>query len=140
MFTLLSLYIASDFVEQICQYFLSPEFMGVARVAVFCELLFSVAIVPSLTAYLLHCAKEDWRKSALFRTPLVIFGAYVAAIVIAQFGNEIYYFSLELKCVLPGPFGAALFIPPLMLMVLNLVGYRQWDTRSLTPCPTTHGA
>ena len=123
-----------------CQYFLSPEFMGVARVAVFCELLFSVAIVPSLTAYLLHCAKEDWRKSALFRTALVIFGAYVAVIVIAQFGNEIYYFSLELKFVLPGPFGAALFIPPLMLMVLNLVGYRQWDTRSLTPCPTTYGA
>lgn len=123
MFSLLSIYIASDFVEQVCQYFLEPDLMWLARAAVLSELIFSVAIVPSFTAYLLHCSNEDWRKSGLFRAAILIFAAYVAVLVVAQFGDDVYYFSTELKCVLPGPYGAAMFIPPLLLMVLNLVGY-----------------
>jgi len=122
MFGLLSAYIASDLVGQIAQYFFGTGFSGLARVAVFCELLFSVAIVPSLTAYLLHCAKEDWRSSRLFHAALLMYGAYVAVIAAAQFGDGVYYFSAELRCVLPGPLGAALFIPPLLLMALNLFG------------------
>ena len=132
MFSLLSLYIASDLVGQVCQYFFVPDHLGVARVAVFCELVFSVAIVLSFTAYLLHCAREDWRRSGLFRLALCIFGAYIAVIVVAQFGDWVYYFSTELKCVLPGTYGAAMFIPPLLLMALNLIGYARRRDK-LTP-------
>lgn len=123
MFALLSAYIACDLVEQVCQYFLGPDFAGLARITVFCELLFSVAIVPSFTAFLLRCTGEDLRESWLLRAALLLFAAYVAILVVAQFGDSIYYFSTELRCVLPGSFGAALFVPPLMIMSLNLVGF-----------------
>ena len=123
MFSLFSIYIASDLVEQVCQYFFEPGLMWLARAAVLGELLFSVAIVPSFTAYLLHCANEDWRRSGLFRATILIFAAYATVLVVAQFGDGVYYFSTELKCVLTGSFGAAMFIPPLLLMVLNLAGY-----------------
>ena len=123
MFSLLAAYIACDLTGQAVQYFLGTEFSGLARIAVFGELLFSVAIVPSFTAYLLRCAGENWRESALFRAVLCIYAAYVAVLVAAQFGDGIYYFSAERKCVLPGPFSTALFIPPMLLMALNLVGF-----------------
>ena len=132
MFSLLSAYIACDLVEQVALYFLGPDLMWLARAGVFFELLFSVAIVLSFTAYLVRCANEDLRSSMLFRTAAVIYAAYFAALVIAQFVDGIYVFSEELGCVLPGPLSAALFIPPLALMALNLAGF--WRRRSkLTP-------
>ena len=132
MFLLLVLYIASDFVEQVAQYLLLPDFAWLARAGVFLELLFSVAIVLSFTAYLLRCANEELRTSPLLACAVVVYVAYVAVLVVAQFTNGIYYFSTEYKCVLPGPFGAALFIPPLLLMMLNLFGFMRRRSK-LTP-------
>ena len=132
MFSLLSIYIACDLVEQISLTFLGPNFMWLARAGVFFELLFSVAIVLSFTAYLVRCANEDLRTSKLFRIAIVIYAAYIAVLVVAQFTDGVYVFSAEFKCVLAGPFGVALFAPPLALMVLNLVGF--WRRRAkLTP-------
>ena len=132
MFSLLSIYIANDLIEQVSLYFLGPEFAWLARVGVFFELLFSVAIVLSFSAYLIRCANEDLRSSLLFRVATGIYAVYVAVLIAAQFVDGIYVFSTEFKCVLPGPFSAALFIPPLALMALNLVGLlRRWA--KLTP-------
>ncbi|MBQ9021027.1 MAG: histidine kinase [Eggerthellaceae bacterium] len=132
MFSLLSIYIACDLLEQVAQCFLGPNFMWLARVGVFFELLFSVAIVLSFSAYLMRCANEDLRRSLFFRVAVAIYIAYVGVLVYAQFSGKVYLFSDELKCVLPGPYGAALFIPPLALMLLNLVGF--WRRRhKLTP-------
>ena len=123
MFALLSAYIACDLVEQITQYFLGPNFAWLARTGVFFELLFSVAIVPLFTAYLLRCANKKWRTSPLLWSALAVFGAYIVVLVSAQFSDAVYYFSLERKCVLPGTAYPALAIPPLVLMVINLIGF-----------------
>ncbi|MBQ9001805.1 MAG: histidine kinase [Eggerthellaceae bacterium] len=132
MFALLSIYIANDIVEQVTFYFLGPDFVWLARAGVFFELLFSVAIVLSFTAYLLRCANEDLRSSLLFRVAIAIYAAYIAVLVVAQFVDGIFILSFELKCVLPGPYSAALFIPPLALMVLNLAGFLRRKDK-LTP-------
>lgn len=132
MFSLLSFYIACDLLEQLVQYFLGPDFLWLARVGVFFELLFSVGIVLSFTAYLVRCAGENLRKSRLFHIAAVVYVAYVGVLLYAQVSENIYVFSSEYKCVLPGPYGATLFIPPLVLMVLNLVGF--WHRKhKLTP-------
>ena len=122
LFTLLSAYIASDLIEQVAQYFLGPDFAWLAQAGVFLELLFSVAIMPVFTAYLIRCTRENWRASSLFRCAIAFYAAYVAVLVAAQFGDAIYYFSFEEKCVLPGPFYPALIVFPILLMVLNIIG------------------
>ncbi len=122
LFTLLSAYIASDLVEQVAQYFLGPDFAWLAQAGVFLELLFSVAIIPTFTAYLIRCAEENWNTSPLFRCAIAFYVAYVAVLIAAQFGDAIYYFSLEEKCVLPGPFYPVLIVFPILLMVLNIAG------------------
>ncbi len=127
LFTLLATFIAFDIVEQVAQYFLGPDFAWLARVGVFFELLFSVATMPTFTAYLVRCADEDLRVSPLFRCAIALYAAFVVVVVAAQFTDAVYYFSLEEKCVLPGPFYPALIIPPIALMVLNLIGLaRKW--------------
>lgn len=127
LFTLLAIFIACDIVEQVAQYFLGSDFAWLARAGVFFELLFSVATAPTFTAYLARCADEDWRTSTLFRCALAVYAVYVIVIVAAQFTDAVYYFSLEDKCVLPGPFYPVLIIPPIALMAFNLIGLaRRW--------------
>lgn len=127
LFALLAAYIACDLAGQAMQYFLESSYLWLAKTSVFLELLFSAAIMPAFTAYLLRCAGEDWHKSPLMGWALVIFAGYVAVLVAAQFTDAVYYFSLEQRCVLPGPYFAALAAPPLLLMVLNLVALtRRW--------------
>ena len=122
MFSLLSAYIASDLVELVSLYFLGPDFAWLSQAGVFLELLFSVAIIPTFTAYLVRCVGEDWRRSKLFRGALALYAAYVVILVAAQFGDAVYYFSFAEKRVCPGPLYPLLVIPPILLMALNLVG------------------
>lgn len=128
LFSLLSAFIACDLLEQTAQYFMGSDFMWLAQAGVFFELLLSVAIVPTFTAYLLRCTGENLRTSPLFRTAIALYVIYVVVIVVAQFSDAVYYLSVKEQCVLPGPFYPALIIPPIALMVLNLVALaRRWS-------------
>ena len=122
MFSLLSAYIASDLVEQASQYFLGADFAWLSHAGVFFELLFSVAIIPTLTAFLVRCSGENWRSSLLFRSAVAHYAIYVVILIAAQFTDAIYYLSIEDKCVYPGPFYPLLIIPPILMLALNFIG------------------
>ena len=123
IFALLTAYIASDLVERVSLTFLGADFLWLARAGVFLELLLSVAILPLFTGYLVRCAGDDWRRSFLFQGAVALFGVYIVVLIAAQFGDAVYLFSVEDKCVLAGPFYPALIIPPILLLVINLVGF-----------------
>lgn len=128
MFLLLLAYVTCDFVGQASQYFLGPPYAWLARASVFLELLFSAAILPLFGAYLLNCTGEDWRSSMLRRVELALFAAYAAVLVVAQFGDAVYYFSVRDQCVFAGPYFFALVVPPLTLMLLNLIAFVRRNT------------
>ena len=120
-FMLLLAYDIADLVAQASLFFLGPDFLWLSRVGVFFELFFSTSIIPYITAYLLRCAGEDWRASALFRGAAALWAFYVVMLLVAQFGDAIYYISPDNRQILVGPLYPLLFVPPALLMALNLI-------------------
>lgn len=120
-FSLLLAYTVSDLIAQVSLDFGGADFAWLSQVGVFCELFFSTAILPLITAYLLRCAGKNWRDSLLFRIVAALWAAYIVTLVAAQFSDVFYFVSIEDKRVIAGPFFPALVVPPMLLMAINLV-------------------
>ena len=120
-FTMLLCYAAADLIAQASLSFLDPGFMWLSQAGIFLELLFSTMIIPLITAYLLRSSGESWRSSPLFLVVSVLWVLYAIVLVIAQFGEGIYSISADNRLILTGPFYNALVIPPILLMIINLL-------------------
>ena len=81
VFTLVIAYVLSDLIGQISLTMLGQGYATLARIAIFCESLFSSMLMPVLTVYLLQCAGENWRKSTVFTAALVLWLAYFFLLV-----------------------------------------------------------
>ena len=62
-----------------------PGMEPVERAVWFLQSLLGSIPIPMFTFYLVHCYGEDWRRSALFRAVLAIWGLYVLLLCIGQF-------------------------------------------------------
>lgn len=127
-FTMLLSYAVADLIAQASLNFLDSDFIWLSQAGVFLELLFSTAIIPLITAYLLHSSGESWRSSPLFYVVSAIWMLYAIVLVIAQFGETIYSISADNRLILTGPFYSMLVIPPLLLMIINLLAIIQRRT------------
>lgn len=61
------------------------------KISVYFEYLLLSIPMPMFTAYLLRTCGEDWRKSFLFRTVIVIWIIFFILLAIAQFTTFFYY-------------------------------------------------
>ena len=119
VFTLVIAYVLSDLIGQISLTMLGQGYATLARIAIFCESLFSSMLMPVLTVYLLQCAGENWRKSTVFTAALVLWLAYFFLLVFTQFSRAIYFFTPD-NVYHRGPWYPVLLIPPILMMIGNL--------------------
>jgi sensor histidine kinase YesM len=120
-FFLLTIYTASNLIEQLAYMVPGPEAAAVSRVSLFIESLFSSMLTPSLTVLILHFAGEDIRRSRMMRTVTGLWIIYFILLVITQFTEFIYYYTDD-NVYYRGKYYPLLLIPPALTMLTNLVG------------------
>ena len=98
-----------------------------SQISLFSNSLFSSLLIPAITVYLHRCAGKDWRHSPLFAVVAILWAVYFALLVVTQFTTWIYYFTPD-NVYHRGPWYPLLLIPPVLLMVANLIGL--WRFRS----------
>ncbi len=86
-------------------------------VAYFEYLLITIPM-PMFTAYLLRTCGEDWRKSLLFRTVIILWVIYFILLAIAQFTTSLYYFTPDNQYI-HGSWHFILVAPIFIVMFLN---------------------
>lgn len=97
-----------------------PGHRTAAQLFLYLESLFSSALMPMLTIYLLHCCKENWRKSLLLDSVLVLWLVYFVLLSVTQFTTAIYYFEPD-NIYRRGPWYPVLLVPPVLIMGIDLI-------------------
>ena len=91
-------------------------------VAVECLLL--ALPVPMLTAYLLHCCKEDLRSSKLLHTVAGLWTIY-ALLVLSSLFTDVFLVITPAKSISRGPLYPIMLLPLVAAALLNLAGVVQ---------------
>lgn len=120
LFSVAAAYVASDLLSQVSLLFLGPDYAVLSRIAVFCESLFSSALMPLITVYLLRCSGERRRRTPLFASMITLWMVYVALLIFTQFSTEIYSISSE-NVYRRGPWYFVLLVPPAAMMIMNCI-------------------
>ena len=124
LFSLLIAYVACDLLSQISLILLGPTAAPFSLIVIFGESFFSSLLMPMLTIHLLHSAGEDWRKSALLTAVGLLWLVYFALLIVTQF-TTVFYTVTPDNVYLRGPWYPVLLIPPVLLMLLNLLALRR---------------
>ncbi len=96
-----------------------PNMAPVAKIAVYFEYLLLSIPIPMFTAYLLRTCGENWLKSPLFRTVVVLWIIYFILLAIAQFTTFLYYFTPDNQYIRASWY-LLLVTPIFAVMFLNL--------------------
>lgn len=100
---------------------------GLLRAAMFLESFFPSFLMPLLTLFLLYASGENWRRSRLFLLTGILWIVYVLLLVVTQFTTAIYVISAD-GHYSRGPLYPLLLVPPVLLMVFNLLGLlHRWN-------------
>jgi len=121
-FSLITAYIAADLAAQLSLVFLKPGSRVLSRAGIFLESLFSSALIPLLTLYLLHCAGKSWKRNPAVRVAIALWLAYFALLIVTQFTTVIYTITPD-NVYQRGPWYPVLLLPPILLMIVNLYVY-----------------
>lgn len=118
-FSILLLSIIAYFIDLlVCS---DPDLALAERIVSFFETFFPAALLPSLTAYILHLCGENLPHSPFLRIVLFLWSASMILLGIAQFTESIYYITPDNQFV-RGPCYPILIIPIIAMLALNLVG------------------
>ncbi len=99
------------------QVYMKPDLAWAERIAVHLEYLIMSLPMPMLTAYLLHCCGEDWKKSKIFRIEFAFWCLYLILVEAAQFTTCFYYITADNR-FFRGPLHMIL---PSLLIVIRLI-------------------
>ncbi len=99
--------------------YMKPDLAWFEKAAVHLEYLIMSLPMPMLTAYLLHCCGEDWKKSKIFRIVLVLWCLYLILLEAAQFTTCFYYITADNR-FFRGPLHMILLFPLIMVRFINL--------------------
>ena len=127
LFSLLIVYVGFDLLSQISLVMLGPPAAPLSKLAVFGESFFSSLLMPMLTVYLLRCAGENWRRSALLKAVGLLCLVYFALLTVTQF-TTVFYTVTPDNVYRRGPLYPVLLIPPVLLILLNLLAL--WRMRA----------
>lgn len=92
-----------------------------SQISLFTNSLFSSLLIPPFTLYLLRCVGKNWKRSRLFYAVISLWAVYFVLLVVTQFTTWIYYYTPD-NVYHRGPWYPLLLIPPILLMVVNLIG------------------
>ncbi len=120
LFSTLVLYITSGLTSLISMLFLEKDYWMLSKAAVFSESLFSSLLMPILTVYILYCANETIKESPYIFCSGILWSLYFILLIFTQFSREIYYFTND-NVYHRGPLYPVLLIPPIFLMLLNML-------------------
>ncbi len=98
----------------------NPSLVLLERISSYLGYLVPSLLPPLLTAYLLHCCGEDWKKSPVFYSVLFIWIVYFMILFAAQFTDRFYYITPE-NLFFRGPWHPLLFIPPVVIQMISLI-------------------
>ena len=121
LFSLLIAYVGFDLLSQISLALLGAPAAPLSRIAIFAESFFSSLLMPMLTVYLLRCAGENWRRSALLTAVGALWLVYFTLLMVTQFTTVIYTVTPD-NVYQRGPWYPVLLIAPILLMLLNMLG------------------
>ena len=96
-----------------------PNMVLAAKIAVYFEYLLLSIPMPMFTVYLLRTCGENWLKSPLFRTVVVLWIIYFILLAIAQFTTFLYYFTPDNQYIRASWY-LLLVTPIFAVMFLNL--------------------
>ena len=119
-FIMLTLYDVSALLFETSIEMLGMGWAGLSQLLLFCQSLFSSLLMPMLTLYLLHSAGDDWKRSPAMAVALVLWLFYFGLLMATQFSDAIYYITPD-NAYRRGPLYQLLLVPPMLLMVLNLL-------------------
>ena len=89
------------------------------RITAYFEYLLLSIPMPMFTAYLLRTCGEDWRKSSLFLSVIVLWGIFFLLLAIAQFTTFLYYVTPDNRYI-RSSWHWLLVAPIFAVMFLNL--------------------
>ena len=112
MFSVLFLYITSDFINQLSQNYV------LSQATLFFDSFFSSVLMPMLTWYMLFLLGLDWRKSPVFRIVMLLWTIYFILLISTQFTTAIYYYTPD-NVYHRGPLYPLLLVPPILIMLVN---------------------
>ena len=112
MFSVLFLYITSDFINQLSQNYV------LSQATLFFDSFFSSVLMPMLTWYMLFLLGLDWQKSPVFRIVMLLWTIYFMLLISTQFTTAIYYYTPD-NVYHRGPLYPLLLVPPILIMLVN---------------------
>ncbi len=118
-FTVFMLCCISCLIEIVFHYYPVP--IPVFHCVLFLESLLLSAPIPMLTFYLLHCCKENIRRSGLFRAVISVWCAYFVILVCALSIDGFIKVTPDMEYS-RGPLYPLMLAPMLVILLLNLAG------------------
>ena len=131
LFSLVTVYVASDFITQISLVFLGPGYAILSQIALFIESLSSSMLMPVLTMLLLYCSGERRKRTPLFACVATLWFVYVFLLVLTQF-TTIFYTITPDNVYQRGAWYPILLVPAVAMMLVNCVAL-YLRRRKLTP-------
>lgn len=117
LFTTLTLLVISYFAE-LFAYMYSTAVIA-ERISVFFEYFLISVTMFMFTIFLLHCCGENWRKSKIFYSALIVLVVFFILLGINQFSGIFYYITEE-NIFYRNELHAVLMLPFILIAALNL--------------------
>lgn len=96
-----------------------PNMALLEKITIYFQYLFISMLMPMFTAYLLRICGEDWRKSSIFRTVIILWVVYFILLAIAQFTTFFYYVTPDNQYK-HGSWHLIMVAPMFAVMIINL--------------------
>ena len=120
VFSIMTLYVLSDFVSQISLVMLGSSYTALSRAAIFLESFFSSLLMPVLAACIVHVSGQKI-NSTFFYHNLGLWTTYFILLVFTQFTRYFYYLTPD-NIYHRGPLYPILLIPPVLMSLCNIIG------------------
>ena len=128
IFIILIAYALSDLISWLTYERVGRGWILVSKTTLFMESVFSIALIPLLSAFLLYSAGEkNIFRNRIFRTIIAVFAIYIVLLVYAQFSTAIYYYD-EHNTYHRGPWYPVLLVLPILMSILNI--WLLWTKRA----------
>ena len=131
IFIILIVYAVSDLVSWQTYGKAGSGWILASKVTLFLASLFSCALIPLLSGFLLYSAgEENGFRNRIFQMILALFVVYLVLLIYTQFSTTIYYYD-DLNVYHRGPWYPVLLVPPLLMSILYFL--LLWKNRSRLP-------
>jgi len=118
VFMILIAYAVSDLISWLTYGKIGSGWMLASKAALFLESVFSCALIPLLSAFLLYSAGEKKAfRNRIFQLIMAFFAVYLLLLIYTQFSTAIYYYD-ELSIYHRGPWYPVLLVPPILMSIL----------------------